>query len=89
MRQVWCDLEPFACTKNKVAVVHHEGEFSFENEKKLPCMYVRVARFMCAGRHSFFDDAEFGGSYKVPTITVGSFWTAPFVVFSGSSACDL
>jgi len=38
MRQVWSDLEPFACTKNKVVVVHLERELSFENEKKLPCM---------------------------------------------------
>jgi hypothetical protein len=45
--------------QNKVVVFNLECKFSFENEEELPCVDVGVTGFAGAGRHEFFDDAEF------------------------------
>ena len=66
-----------------------ECEFSFEDKEKLACVEMGVARLTCAGRHQLFDDAELGGFYEVPTVTVGSLRAAPLIVFRGFRADDL
>lgn len=66
-----------------------EGKFPFEDEEELACVDVNVACFAGAGRHEFFDDAEFGSFDEMPTIAVGSSRTSPLVVLGGFCADDL
>jgi hypothetical protein len=66
-----------------------ESQFSFEDVEKLARVDVGVTGFAGAGRHQFFDDAEFGSLDEVPTVAVGSLWASPPVVFGGFCADDL
>jgi hypothetical protein len=89
MLLTWGDFESFSGMKNNVMTLYFEGQLSFEHEEKLTCMEVIVPGLASIGRHELFDDAEFGRFNQVPTVTVGSLWAAPFVVFGGFYADGL
>jgi hypothetical protein len=54
------DLEAFSGVEDDVVVVDFEGEFTLEDVEELMGVDVAVTGFAGAGRHEFFDDAEFG-----------------------------
>ena len=83
------DFESFTTVKNEVVMLDFESEFSFEDVEKLACMDVGVARLAGAGRHEFFDDAEFGRTDEVPAVAVGALRASPLVVFGGFCAGGL
>jgi hypothetical protein len=66
-----------------------ESQLSFEDVEKLARVDVGVTGFAGAGRHEFFDYAEFGRFDEVPTVAVGALWASPFVVFGRFWADDL
>ena len=83
------DLEAVARVKDKVVTFDFEYEFSFEHEEKLARVNVGVTGLTGTGRHEFFDDAELGGFDEMPTVTVGSLWPSPFVMFGRFCTDDL
>ena len=83
------DFESFTGVKDKVMVFDFEGEFSFEDEEKLARVDVGMAGLAGAGRHEFFDDAEFGGTDEVPAVAVGALGASPLVMLGGFCADDL
>jgi hypothetical protein len=85
----WGDFKSFTRFKNEVVVLYFEGQLSFEDEEKLTCMRVGMTGLGGVGRHELFDDAEFRCLDEVPTVTVGSLWASPLVVFGGFCADDL
>jgi hypothetical protein len=74
------DFEAVAGMEDEVVTFNFERQFSFEDKEELVGVDVGVAFFGCAGRHELFDDADSGGLYEVPAVTVVSLWTTPFVV---------
>ena len=89
MALAWRYFESFTGLKNKVVMLYFESEFSFEHEEELACADVGMTNLAGAGRHEFFDDAEFGSLDEVPAVAVGSLLASPLVVFGGFCADDL
>ena len=89
MPLAWGDLESFPGLKNKVVMLDFEGQLSFKDVEKLAGVDVGVTSFAGAGRHEFFDDAEFVSLDEVPAVAIGSLWASPLVVFGGFCADDL
>jgi hypothetical protein len=83
------DFEAFSGLKDKVMMLDFEGEFSFQHKEKLACVDVGVTGLAGAGRHEFFDHAELRRFDEMPTVTVGSLWPSPFVMFGGFCTDDL
>jgi hypothetical protein len=83
------DLESFTGLKNKVVMFDFESQLSFEDVEKLARVDVGVTGFAGAGRHEFFDDAEFVSLDEVPAVAIGSLRASPLVMFGGFCADDL
>ncbi len=66
-----------------------EGQFSFEDEEELARADVRMTGLTGAGRHEFFDNAEFGRFDEVPAVTVRPLRPSPFVMLCRFCADDL
>jgi hypothetical protein len=81
MPLAWENLDSFACLKNKIMMFDFQSQLTFENEKELVRMDVRMSSLTRAGGHEFFDDAEVWRLDEVPAVAVSSLLSTPFVAF--------
>jgi hypothetical protein len=74
------DLDSVLRLNDELAMLQLERKFAFENEKKLSGPNVKMPDLLRAGRHEFFDDADFRCLDEVPAIALRALRTAPCVM---------